>query len=353
MKHVLVTGGGTAGHVLPAIPVIEKCLEAGWKVSFIGSRSGLEETLLSGIELNFFSIPTGKFRRYFTLENVLDFFSFFLGIINSFMIVIRIKPDVIFSKGGFVSLPVVIAGWTLGVPILAHESDSSPGLANRISLKFLKTYCTTFPTVGPPDKRLKYKIVNTGSPIRREILSGDADRGRELLDFSSTKPLLLVTGGSLGAKFLNDKIRQGLDTLTKEFNVLHVCGRGNLAPINKSGYIQKEYVSENWGDFLAAADLIVSRAGANALLELLSLKKVCVFIPLSRRVSRGDQIENARLVSDNNFGCVLQEEELTVELFLDGIFGTFSNRESHQRALAQFRPKDSSALIYKEIVELG
>ena len=251
MKHVLVTGGGTAGHVLPAIPVIEECLKAGWKVSFIGSRSGLEETLLSGIELNYFSIPTGKFRRYFTLKNVLDFFSFFLGIINSLMIVIRIKPDVIFSKGGFVSLPVVVAGWVLRVPILAHESDSSPGLANRISLRFLKTYCTTFPTLGALDKRLKYKIVNTGSPIRHEILSGHADRGRALLDFGNTKPLLLVTGGSLGAKFLNDKIRQGLDPLTEDFNVLHVCGRGNLAPINKSGYIQKEYVSENWGDFLA------------------------------------------------------------------------------------------------------
>ena len=161
MKHVLVTGGGTAGHVLPAIPVIEECLKAGWKVSFIGSRSGLEETLLSGIELNYFSIPTGKFRRYFTLKNVLDFFSFFLGIINSLMIVSRIKPDVIFSKGGFVSLPVVIAGWALGVPILAHESDSSPGLANRISLRFLKTYCTTFPILGALDKRIKYKIVNT------------------------------------------------------------------------------------------------------------------------------------------------------------------------------------------------
>ena len=157
----------------------------------------------------------------------------------------------------------------------------------------------------------------------------------------------------MGAKFLNDKIRQGLDPLTEDFNVLHVCGRGNLAPINKSGYIQKEYVSENWGDFLAAADLVVSRAGANAMLELLSLKKVCVFVPLSRRVSRGDQIENARFVSDNNFGCVLQEEELTVDLLLNGITRTFSNRETHQRTLAEFRPKDSSALIYREIVELG
>ena len=126
-----------------------------------------------------------------------------------------------------------------------------------------------------------------------------------------------------------------------------------MAPINKSGYIQREYVSENWGDFLAAADLVVSRAGANALLELLSLKKVCVFIPLSGRVSRGDQIENARIVSENNFGCVVQEEELTIELFLNEVFRTFSSRESHQRALDKFRSKDSSALIYKEIVELG
>ena len=352
MKHLLVTGGGTAGHVLPAIPVIEKCLKAGWKVSFIGSRSGLEETLLSGMEISFFSIPTGKFRRYFTFKNAIDFFSFCLGIVNSLMILIRIKPNVIFSKGGFVSLPVVIAGWLLRVPILAHESDSSPGLANRVSLRFLSTYCTTFPVPSAMDKRPKYKIVNTGSPIRAEILSGDADRGRELLDFPDNKPLLVVTGGSLGAKFLNDKICQALDPLTKDFNVLHVCGRGNLGSISKSGYIQKEYVSEHWGDFLAAADLVVSRAGANALLELLSLKKVCIFVPLSRRVSRGDQIENAHFVSTNNFGCVVQEEGLTVELFVKEIFKTFSNREMHQKALIEFRPKDASTLIYNEIVEL-
>ena len=353
MKHVLVTGGGSAGHVLPAIPVIEKCLKAGWKVSFIGSRSGLEETLLSGIEISFFSISTGKFRRYFTLKNVVDLFSFCLGIVNSLIIMIRIKPDVIFSKGGFVSLPVVIAGWILRVPILAHESDSSPGLANRISLFFLKTYCTTFPTPSAMYKGLKYKLVNTGSPIRHEILHGDAKLGRELLDFGDKKPLLVATGGSLGAEFLNDKIRQGLETLTEDFNVLHVCGKGNLAQINKSGYIQKEYVSKNWGDFLAAADLVISRAGANALLELLSLKKVCVFVPLSRRVSRGDQVENARFVSNNKFGCVVQEEGLTVESFIKEIFETFSKRETYQQALNEFRPRDSSALIFKEIVDLG
>ena len=353
MKHLLVTGGGTAGHVLPAIPVIEKCLKAGWKVSFIGSRSGLEETLLSGTEISFFSIPTGKFRRYFTYKNAFDFFSFCLGVVNSLMILIRIKPNVIFSKGGFVSLPVVIAGWLLRVPILAHESDSSPGLANRISLRFLSTYCTTFPTPNASVMMQKYKVVNTGSPIRHEILSGNADRGRELLDFADEKPLLVVTGGSLGAKFLNDKIRQALNPLTKDFNVLHVCGTGNLASIKKSGYIQKEYVAGHWGDFLAAADLVVSRAGANALLELLSLKKVCVFVPLSRRVSRGDQIENARFVSTNNFGCVLQEEGLTVESFLKEIFETFSNREMHQKAMIEFKPKDSSSLIFDEIVELG
>ena len=353
MKHLLVTGGGTAGHVLPAIPVIEKCLKAGWKVSFIGSRSGLEETLLSGMKINFFSIPTGRFRRYFTFKNAIDFFSFCLGIVNSLTILIRVKPDVIFSKGGFVSLPVVIAGWLLRVPILAHESDSSPGLANRISLRFLSTYCTTFPTPNASVMMQKYKVVNTGSPIRHEILSGDADRGRELLDFADEKPLLVVTGGSLGAKFLNEKLREALDPLTKDFNVLHVCGRGNLASINKRGYIQKEYVAEHWGDLLSAADLVVSRAGANALLELLALKKVCIFVPLSRKVSRGDQMENAHFVSNNNFGRVLQEEGLTVESFLKEIFETFSNREMHQRALNEFSTEDSSSLIYKEIVELG
>ena len=256
-------------------------------------------------------------------------------------------PKVVFCDTSFLStLPerAFLAGYAEVLKMaLVFDKDFYKFLTKNQKLISLRDEATLSHIIDK-SLELKSKVVEID-----ETEQGD----RALLNFGNTKPLLLVTGGSLGAKFLNDKIRQGLDPLTKDFNVLHVCGRGNLARINKSGYMQKEYVSENWGDFLAAADLVVSRAGANAMLELLSLKKVCVFVPLSRRVSRGDQIENARFVSDNNFGCVLQEEELTADLFLNGITRTFSNRETHQRALAEFRPKDSSALIYKEIVELG
>ena len=350
MKTVLVVGGGTAGHVLPTIPIIAKLKDSGYKVCFIGSRSGMEEGLLAGVGIVFFSIPTGRLRRYFSFQNVLDFFGFCFGVVCSLFIIYRIKPSVIFSKGGFVSLPVVLAGWLLRVPILAHESDRSPGLANRISMPFLSTYCTSFPS--KEDLNTKFRHVYTGSPIRAEMLSGNRARGKEVLNYVDEKPILIVTGGSQGSEFINQNVQAVLEELLERFNVLHVCGPGNLLPINKNGYKQIEYVSEDWGHILAAADLVVSRAGANALFEYLTLRKVCIFIPLSRKVSRGDQIDNSQYVVENDFGRVLDEDSLTSDSFLEAIVRTYEARESHKRSLESYSAIDSSTMIYDEILDL-
>ena len=350
MKTVLVVGGGTAGHVLPTIPIIERLLDSGYRVEFIGSRSGLEESLLKNIDINFSSIPTGKLRRYFSFQNVLDFFRFCLGIIHALFIVYRLRPKVVFSKGGFVTLPVVLAAWFFKVPVLAHESDRTPGLANRISLRFLKTYCTSFPIKNSVNSNAR--VVYTGSPLRSEILFSEAARGKEALNFSDEKPILVITGGSLGSEFINKNVRAILEDLLEVFNVLHVCGLGNFLSIDYNGYKQVEYVSENWGHMLAAADLVVSRAGANALFELLALQKVCIFVPLSRKVSRGDQISNAQYIVENNLGEVLDEEVLTPESFLEAIMQTYRNREKQAQFLKSYSKMDASAMIYDEILAL-
>ena len=345
-----MVGGGTAGHVLPTIPIIEKLKQSDCMVFFIGTRSGLEEELLEGVDVDFIPIPTGKLRRYFSIKNVVDFFGFCFGVVYSLFLIAKIKPEVIFSKGGFVALPVVLAGWMLRVPILAHESDRTPGLANRISMRFLSTYCTSFPSADSFPKNFRH--VHTGSPLRAEIENGDVARGKEVLSYVDKKPILVVTGGSLGSKIINQNVRAVLDELLLSFNVLHVCGQGNLMPISKNGYKQIEYVSENWGHILAAADLVITRAGANALFELLAIRKVCIFIPLSKKVSRGDQIDNSHYVIENNFGKVLFEDSLTSESLLEAISSTYRARELFSQSLENFRPLDASTIIYDEILDL-
>ena len=346
MKHVVVVGGGTAGHVLPAIPVIENCLESGFKVSFIGTSSGLEKGLLEETKVDFFSIPTGKLNRYFTTKNVVEFFGFTAGLFAAFFIILKLKPQVIFSKGGFVSVPVVLVGWLLKVPIVAHESDRTPGLANRIAFPFLSTYCTSFREHNPS---LGVRQIYTGSPIRSEIMRGNSDRGKELLNFRRHKPVLLVTGGSLGSEFLNELVRLTLNELIISFNVYHVCGRGKVVETEDESYKQVEYVSEGWGDILASADVVVSRAGANALFELLSLKKVCLFIPLSRKASRGDQIDNALYAFENKFSNVKEEEGLTSNIFFQEVLDTYKNRIDYLDALEEFQVPAAADLIFQEI----
>jgi UDP-N-acetylglucosamine--N-acetylmuramyl-(pentapeptide) pyrophosphoryl-undecaprenol N-acetylglucosamine transferase len=341
------TGGGTAGHVIPAIPIMDRARAAGARVSFIGSRSGLEARLLAGQNVDCHGIASGKLRRYLSWENLLDGFRVLAGIWQAFWLLGRLQPDVVFSKGGFVSFPVVLAAWLRRLPVVAHESDLTPGLANRLALPFVTTLCVTFAETRAA--RFRGRQVVTGTPLREALLRGDAIRGRRLVQAPEGRPVLLVTGGSLGADAVNRAVRETLDGLLQSFVVAHVCGPGKLTEWQVGGYHQFEYVSDAWGDLLAAADLVVSRAGANTLFELLALRKPNLLIPLSPRVSRGDQVENAEYARVRGFSRVLAEDQLTGERLLEAVLASYRDLPELTRHLAGFHPPDAAAAIIREL----
>ena len=347
MTHLLCTGGGTAGHVVPAIPIMRAFLEAGARVDFVGSGSAMEQDLLSDLDVTYHGIMAGKLRRYFSFENLIDGFRVLGGVFQALWLVGRLRPDVVFSKGGFVSFPVVFAAWCWRVPVVAHESDLSPGLANRLALPFVRTLCVSF-----PDTRMagfSGVLRYTGTPVRPELLAGDADRGRARLEAPSERPILLVTGGSLGADRLNEIVRAALPGLLEQAVVAHVCGAGKTIASDADGYHQFEYVREGWGDLLAAADLVISRSGANALYELICLGKPNLLVPLPRAASRGDQIENAAWAAGEGFSRVIQEEALTPETLQAAVAECLSAGESGR--IARFSPPDSVRLIVEAVQE--
>lgn len=307
---IIMTGGGTAGHVTPNLALVPKLKDKGFEIKYIGSKDGIEKEIINDAKIPYFEISSGKLRRYFDIKNFTDPFKVMKGVIEANKILKREKPNVIFSKGGFVAVPVVIAASMRKIPVVSHESDLTPGLANKLSSPFCDKLCVTF------RESLKYvkdnKGVLTGTPIREEILRGNSLKGKELCGFKDNKEILLVIGGSLGAKSINDAVRKNLKELLKNFNIIHICGKGNLdeSLLNISGYKQFDYVKEELPNLLKASDLIISRAGANVIFELLALKKPTLLIPLSKKISRGDQILNANSFEKEGFSLVLDEDEM-------------------------------------------
>lgn len=351
MRHVLFTGGGTAGHVIPAIPVMTRLLREGIEISFVGSDSGLEEQLLQDVAVTYHAIAAGKLRRYFSLENLFDVFRVARGCLQAAFLIARVRPDVVFSKGGFVSFPVVLAAWLWRVPVVAHESDLTPGLANRLALPFIRTLCVNF--AGSErhlqDSRFNGEVLLTGTPVREALTGGDAERGRRLLGFAGNKPLLVVTGGSLGADAINQTVRDALSELLERCDVVHVCGTGKTLEMQQDGYRQFEFVADTWGDILAAADLVISRAGANSLYELFLLGKPNLLIPLSAKVSRGDQVENARYARSLGYSRVLDEEVLAPSTLLATVTEMLDELPALRAKLEDFQPLDSVTLIAEAI----
>ncbi|XOV82950.1 MAG: undecaprenyldiphospho-muramoylpentapeptide beta-N-acetylglucosaminyltransferase [bacterium] len=350
--HVLVVGGGSAGHVIPALPVIAELQQQGYQVSFVGTRSGLEEQLTAASGVRFYAVSAGKLRRYWSWQNVTDLFRILRGVLQSIVLVRRLQPDVVFSKGGFVSFPVALAAWLWRVPVVAHESDLTPGLANRLVLPFVRTLCVSFAQTAQVSGATlaRARVVLTGTPLREEITSGDAVRGRQILGLTDDdKPLLVVTGGSLGADALNAALRAALPELTRRYVVLHVCGPGKRQTLDMPGYIQREYIDEGWGDLLAAAAIVLSRAGANALFELLSLAKLNVLVPLSAKASRGDQIDNARVAAEAGYSVVLAEADLNTDTLLAALTRVEENRDQFAAALARFERPPAVPAIVREI----
>ncbi|ADL52085.1 undecaprenyldiphospho-muramoylpentapeptide beta-N-acetylglucosaminyltransferase [Clostridium cellulovorans] len=316
---IIMTGGGSAGHVTPNLALIPKLKDLGYDVVYIGSKNGIEKEIIEAEEIKYFPISSGKLRRYFDIKNFTDPFKVIKGLFDSIKIIRKEKPDIIFSKGGFVAVPVIIAGGFLKIPTIAHESDMTPGLANRISIPYCTKVCVTF---SESVKHIKNdKGVITGTPIREEIMEGNKTKGLKLLRFTGSKPVILVIGGSLGSKAINDIIREALNELTVKYDIVHICGKGNIdiSIKNNCSYKQFEYVKEELKHYMAAADLVISRAGANAIFELLALCKPNILIPLSKASSRGDQILNAESFEKNGYSMVIQEEDLTKQLLLEKV----------------------------------
>lgn len=333
MKKIILTGGGTAGHVTPNLALLPSLKKEDFEIHYIGSYNGIERRLIEDAGIPYDGISSGKLRRYFDLKNISDPLRVLKGYREALKLMKKYKPDVVFSKGGFVAVPVVLAAKHYKIPTIIHESDMTPGLANKICIPSAKKVCCNFPeTIQylPEDK-----AVLTGSPIREELLCGDRLAGLQYTHLSSNLPVILVIGGSLGSVTLNQAIRSILPTLLKEFQIIHVCGKGNLdeSLIGTSGYVQYEYVDKPLRHFFAAADLVISRAGANSICEILALRKPNILIPLSATASRGDQILNANSFANQGFSTVLEEEVLTSDTLNRAILETYKNRQSYMDAM--------------------
>lgn len=354
MKKIVMTGGGTAGHVTPNIALMPALKEAGYEIEYIGSISGIEKGLIEDQGIPYHGIASGKLRRYFDLKNFSDPFRVIKGYFQARSLIRKIKPDVVFSKGGFVSVPVVLAAKHRGVPAIIHESDITPGLANKIAIKGAKKVCCNFP------ETMKYlpsdKAVLTGSPIRRELFSGDPEKASALCKFSDkSKPVLLIIGGSLGSVKVNEAVRAVLPELLNQFNIIHLCGNGNLdsSLTDKKGYAQFEYANEELTDMFALADMAISRAGANSICELLALHKPNILIPLSAAASRGDQVLNANSFKKQGFSFVIEEEVLTDQSLLAAVKEVYDNRDSYIKAMSESGQMDSIGSILKLIEDVS
>ena len=333
-KRIVLTGGGTAGHVTPNIALLPSLKEAGYEIFYIGSYNGIESELIAQQKIPYYGIASGKLRRYFDWQNFTDPFRVLHGYFQARRILKKLKPDVVFSKGGFVSVPVVRAAGRLHIRTIIHESDMTPGLANRLAIPVADKVCCSFP------ETLKYlpenKAVLTGSPIRRELMTGSREKALEFTGWKeSSKPTLLVIGGSQGSVAINNALRSDLDELLKDIRIIHLCGRGNLDPslTGREGYAQFEYVENELKDLFALSDFVLSRAGANSICELLALRKPNLLVPLSAAASRGDQILNADSYQKQGYSLVLKEEKLTPESLLESLKELYRNKDSYIRAM--------------------
>jgi len=343
---ILLTGGGSAGHITVNLALIPLLRASGWEIIYLGSFEGIEGELISNIpKVKYYGIPTGKLRRYFDRQNFTDIFQVIEGVLAAYQIIRREKPKVVFSKGGFVSVPVVIGSRLNNVPVVAHESDLTPGLANRINTYFAQKICTTFPETLEHLPKDKGEFI--GAIVRPELKRGDAEKGRLLCNFNSEKPVILVTGGSLGSVYINQTVHYLLDRLLKEFQIVHICGKGNLdRSLEHQAYRQFEYVSEELADLMHLADIVISRAGSNFIFEFLALRKPMILIPLSKKSSRGDQIDNAQMFEKQGFAEIILEEDLTDNLLIDKIHIVFNNREKYQNRMRNSNSDNSLAKLF-------
>lgn len=353
MKRIILTGGGTAGHVTPNIALLPKLRELQYDIHYIGSIGGMEQKLIEECGIPYYGISSGKLRRYFDLKNFTDPFRVIKGYGDARKLLKQLRPDIIFSKGGFVTVPVVLAAKHYKIPVIIHESDMTPGLANRICIPAATKVCCNFPETA--DYLPAEKAVLTGSPIRQELLTGNKLAALKFTGLSAKKPVIMVMGGSLGSANVNEAVRHALPEILKTWQVIHLCGKGKLDPtLNQTeGYVQYEYIKQELKDLFALSDFIISRAGANAICELLAIRKPNLLIPLSAAASRGDQILNARSFERQGFSVVIEEQDLTDEALLNGLSMLAQNKDTYIKAMEQSHQADSIAVITALIEELS
>ena len=350
MKRIVLTGGGTAGHVTPHMAILPHLLKEGYDVHYIGTENGIEHQMMNLPGVTYHAVKSGKLRRYFDWQNFIDPFRVIAGAFQSARLMGKLKPDVCFSKGGFVSVPVVVGAWLHKVPVVCHESDLTPGLANKICSRFARRVATTFPECA---KALGAKGVFTGTPMRPQLFSGTREKGLQLTGFSGNKPILLMMGGSIGAQRVNEALRAALPKLLETMDVLHLTGKGNLDESLNTlpGYRQFEFLSDDLPDALACADLVLSRAGSNAICEFQALKKPMLLVPYPKGASRGDQILNAESFRQRGLCHVLAQENMTADTLYDAILALRKDQDNLIRNLTQAPPADGTLPVLRLIHE--
>ena len=350
-KKIVLTGGGTAGHVTPNIALLPHLKNKGYEICYMGSYDGIEKKLIADYEIPYYGISTGKLRRYFDPKNFTDPFRVIKGFGEAKKILKEIKPDVVFSKGGFVSVPVVRAAASLKIPCIIHESDMTPGLANKLCIPVAKKICCNFPETL--NHLPEGKAVLTGSPIREELSKGNKLAAYEVCGFTANKPVIMVIGGSLGSVAINNAVREALPSLLNDFQVVHICGKEKIDNLllTTKGYHQFEYLKAELKDIFAMADLVISRAGANAICEILALKKPNLLIPLPAGSSRGDQILNAASFEAQGYSMVISEDDLTKELLVSKIQELYCNRNTYIEAMSESEQSDAIQTIMGLIEE--
>ncbi|MEB5792116.1 undecaprenyldiphospho-muramoylpentapeptide beta-N-acetylglucosaminyltransferase [Staphylococcus hominis] len=351
MSKIAFTGGGTVGHVSVNLSLIPTALEKGHQVFYIGSKNGIEREMIESqlSNIKYYPISSGKLRRYLSFENAKDVFKVLKGILDARRVLKKEKPDLLFSKGGFVSVPVVIAARSLNIPTIIHESDLTPGLANKISLKFSKKIYTTF------EDTLKYlpkdKADFVGATIREDLKEGNQQKGYEITGFDSDKKVLLVMGGSLGSKKLNDIIRENLEALLHDYQIIHLTGHGLVDESYKQkGYIQYEFVKEELTHLLSITDTVVSRAGSNAIYEFLTLRIPMLLIPLGLDQSRGDQIDNAKYFESKGYGKMIPEDQLTQFKLLEQLKQIESHRNDITHQMESYKESYTKEDLFNKIL---
>lgn len=351
-RKVVLTGGGTVGHVMLNKLLIPDFINQDTEPVYIGSKDGIEKEIINSTCIRYREISSGKLRRYLSLENLKDMFKVLKGILDARKILKKEKPEFVFSKGGFVSVPVVLASKSLNIPVYIHESDLTPGLANKIAAKFATKIFVTFKKTMDllPEGKTEY----IGPVTRDDLVVGTEKTGYELTSFTHDKPVLLIMGGSLGSQSINQFIRDNIDTLTQEMQLIHLCGYGNIDESlqGRKGYVQYEFVKDDLAHLMKISDFVVGRSGSNAIFEFLLNEKPMILIPLPLSQSRGDQIENASFFEEKGYAAVIHEENLTIQEFQNKIDSLQNNRSEIVKRMKQFNGGFKSEALVNQLLNM-